>query len=331
MKLVQLLFCCIYLLSNYVSANDVPQHTGTLMVVNKRADTVSVIDLASRTIITTIATGKGPHELAMSPNGRWAVVTDYVGGNSLTVIDVSTLKVKHTIDLADYPKPHGIHFLKDPTLVIVSSEGSDSVVIADIMAGNVVSAIETKQKGSHMVAVSEDSPFAYTTNMGSNSVSRIDLTNHTWVDLLPMPRTPEAITLSKSGKQLWVGSNFDGYVSLFDADSGNLLQRFEGYQFPYRILLSDDERYAVVPDYRASTLDVFSLGDDIQRRVLNLDKDTGPKGLTWYSDDRTLFLSAYEQDKVMVMSISTGKILYEVPTGDGPDGIGYSPIVHKSN
>ena len=86
--------------------------TGTLVVVNKKADTVSFIDIASRKLKYTRNTGKGPHELAMSRDGKWAVVTNYVGGNSLTVFDVAHAKVVRTIDLHDNPRPHGILFLK---------------------------------------------------------------------------------------------------------------------------------------------------------------------------------------------------------------------------
>ncbi|EWH06769.1 hypothetical protein AT00_07415 [Pseudoalteromonas lipolytica SCSIO 04301] len=55
------------------------------------------------------------------------------------------------------------------------------------------------------------------------------------------------------------------------------------------------------------------------------EKGTGPKGVVFHPDDRTLFLSAYEKNKVLVIDIVSGKTLFELPTGNGPDGIGYSP------
>ena len=45
-------------------------------------------------MLATVATAEGPHEVATSSNGRWAVVTNYgvpgEPGNSLTVIDLET-------------------------------------------------------------------------------------------------------------------------------------------------------------------------------------------------------------------------------------------------
>ncbi|WP_234004761.1 hypothetical protein [Pseudoalteromonas sp. T1lg24] len=40
-----------------------------------------------------------------------------------------------------------------------------------------------------------------------------------------------------------------------------------------------------------------------------------------------LFLSAYSKNKLLAIDIPSGKTLFELPTGNGPDGISYSPIV----
>lgn len=81
---------------------------GTLVVVNKLGNDVSLIDIASKKVIKSLPTGKGPHELAITKDGKWAVSTGYVGGNSLTVFDVVNAKPVRTISLAKYPRPHGI-------------------------------------------------------------------------------------------------------------------------------------------------------------------------------------------------------------------------------
>ena len=43
---------------------------GTLVVLNKAARTASLIDLATKKSVATIPTGDGPHEVAVSPDGR---------------------------------------------------------------------------------------------------------------------------------------------------------------------------------------------------------------------------------------------------------------------
>ena len=158
---------------------------GTVVVVNKGDNTVSFIDVASRKIKFTRATGKGPHELALSNDGTWAVVTDYVGGNSLTIFDVKKATKVRTIDLSTYPRPHGVLFLKDQRRVAVTSEASDSVVIVDIHSGQIEKVISTGQKGSHMVALPASSERLYSANMGSNSVSELDIQSGKLLRKLP--------------------------------------------------------------------------------------------------------------------------------------------------
>lgn len=301
--------------------------SGTIVVVNKKDDTVNFIDLESRKIKFTRATGKGPHELAMSADGRLAVVTDYTGGNSLTVFDVQQAKKIKTIDLSKYTRPHGVLFLKDQRRVAVSSEGSDSVVIVDITSGQIEKVIATKQKGSHMVALPESSERVYTTNMGSNTVSELDVQSGALLRRISTPDVPEAITINKDGSELWVGSNDDGLVTVFNLANGGVIKQWDGFSFPYRILLTRDEQFAVITDFKNNTLDIIDVRNKKKLHQIDFGWRTVPNGVVFHPDDRTLFMSAYGKDKVIIVDIPSGKMLFELPTGDGPDGIGYSSLV----
>src|SRR5687768_8975150 len=84
--------------------------SGTLLVLNKSDDTVSFIDLASNEVKATLPTGDGPHEVAVSADGKTAVIANYGDsanpGKTLSVIDVPGKKVVRTIDLGEYRRPH---------------------------------------------------------------------------------------------------------------------------------------------------------------------------------------------------------------------------------
>ncbi|XOV81138.1 MAG: YncE family protein [Aestuariibacter sp.] len=301
--------------------------SGTLVVVNKKADSVSFLDLTSKKLVATRATGKGPHEVVITQDGKWAAVTDYVGGNSLSVYDIVAAKKVREIDLSQYPQPHGILLLADQRRVAVSSEGSDSVIIADIHSGNITQVLPTKQKGSHMVALTGDTKKVYTTNMSDNSVTEIAIESNTLLRQLTMPDTPEAITINKAGTELWVGSNRNGLVTVFDMQSEKPLHQWTEFSWPYRILLTQDENFAVVPDFRMNTLDIIDARQKTTLKRLNFPQGTIPNGVTFYPDDRTLFMSAYGADKIYAIDIATGEKLFTIATEAGPDGIGYSPLL----
>ena len=53
-------------------------HAATLIVANKAEATVSLIDLASGKVAATLPVGTGPHEVAVSPDGRLALIANFL-------------------------------------------------------------------------------------------------------------------------------------------------------------------------------------------------------------------------------------------------------------
>ncbi|MDY6947171.1 MAG: YncE family protein, partial [Pseudomonadota bacterium] len=96
--------------------------SGTLLVLNKSDDTMSFIDLASSEVKATLPTGDAPHEVAVSGDGKTAVVTNYGDaanpGKTLSVIDVPGKQVLRTIDLGAYRRPHGIVWLQGDEVAV---------------------------------------------------------------------------------------------------------------------------------------------------------------------------------------------------------------------
>ena len=299
---------------------------GTLIVLNKRGDDASFIDVASGELLATLPTGRGPHELVVSGDGLWAIGTDYGGGNSLTVFDIKNLSVKRTIDLSQHPRPHGVLLLPGEKGVIVTSESNRTLVQVDFMNGEILQTISTEQSGSHMVALSADGSTAFTANGGSNSVSVIDLNEGRFVKALDVPRRPEAITANKAGSEVWVGSNDEGLVTVISATDGSIQAQWSGFSWPYRILLSKDEKYAVVTDFRKNQLRIFDAQSKTELGTMEI-PSSGPQGVALHPDDRTLFLSLPAQNKILVIDIASRQVLGEYPAGSSPDGIAYSSIV----
>ena len=150
----------------------------TLVVANKAEATASLINLESGTVVATLPTGEAPHEVGISPDGQFAMVTNYgrrgSPGNSLTLIDIASAKVVKTIELGEYSKPHGVEWI-DKDQVVVTVEGNQALIVVDLEQASVSRVIKTDQEVSHMVALDPARQRAYTTNMGSASLTVIDL------------------------------------------------------------------------------------------------------------------------------------------------------------
>ena len=299
--------------------------SGTLIVLNKGDNTASFIDLESGDTLATLPTGTNPHELVVTSDGRFAVGTNFRGGNSLTVFDVQNLSVARTIDLTEHPAPHGIQLLPGEETVIVTTEGSNETLVVEIGSGRIVSAVDTLMPGSHMVALPSDARVAYTANTAGNSVSIIDVAAGRTTRTLEVPPQPEAIATNGAGTDIWVGSNAEGVVSVVEAASGRTRMQLPGFSWPYRILLIDDEQRVVIPDARRETLAVFDTGSGEKLTEVTL-TGAGPQGIVPYRDDDTLFVALSRQAKVLAVDSETLETIREYATGAGPDGIGYSPL-----
>jgi len=329
MKTCHKLIALIMLSVTIAAHADIPDGlNGTLIVLNKGGDDASFVDLASGETIATLPTGKGPHELVISSDGKWAIGTDYGGGNSLTVFDVRNLSVQQTINLDHHSRPHGILLVPSQNEVIVTSEDNRTVALVDFVSGETRHIIRTGQSGSHMVAITEDGSTAFTANGGSDSVSVIDLRQKKFVKALDVPSQPEAITTNKAGDQVWVGSNNTGVVSVISVADGSIQAQWDEFNWPYRILLTRDENFALVSDMRKGELRIFDARSKAELGRVEL-PNTGPQGMALYSDDRTLFLSLSAQNKVVVIDIVSRQVVGEYPAGSSPDGIGFSDIAVK--
>lgn len=315
--------CCLALCAG-VTAAQIPEGlTGTLIVLNKAGNDASFIDLTSGATVASLPTGTDPHELIVTGDGRFAIGTNYRGGNSLTVFDVGSRSVARTIDLSAHPQPHGIVLTPDQQRVIVTTEGSNELVVVNYMSGAIVTAIDTGQPGSHMVALPADGTFAYTANTAGNSVSVVDMASAETVHTFAMPTRPEAIGINRAGTEVWVGSNDEGVVSVIDPADGSIERQLTGFSWPYRILLTRDERYVVIPDARAEVVRVFDTASGEETGRVEF-AGGGPQGVLLYPDDRTLFVALSRQNKLAVVDIGTMQVLGEYQTGRGPDGIGYA-------
>ena len=305
---------------------------GTLVITNKTPATATILDVASGRVLATLPTGQGPHEVVMTRNGQTAVVSDYGGqtpGSSLTVIDVAALRVVRTISLGEYRRPHGLVLLPGDSLVAVTSETNRHVLLVHIATGTIAKAVPTQQNGSHMVGVASDGRRAWTGNIGSNTVTELDLAAGTALRNIDVPAQPEAINVTPDGREVWVGSNATGKLSIVDAATGSVSTAAEGFGWPYRVLFSPDNQLVLLPDLRKEELRFVERRTRAELHRLAL-PGKGPQGIVFTPDGRHAFLSFSKTGFVAIIDVAARKIVRELPAGDTPDGIAYSTRVNPA-
>lgn len=304
--------------------------TGTLVVTNKTPSTATIIDVGSGRTLATLPTGHGPHEIVLSSDGRTAVVTDYgtgpAPGSTLTVIDVPGKRVARTISLGEYRRPHGIVMMPGDSLVAVTVEANKAVLLVRLATGEIARVVSTGQSGSHMIGVTADGTRGWTGDIGSNTVSELDLVSGRSLRTIAVPAQPEAINVTPDGKDVWVGSNATGLVSVVSAATGTVSTAAEGFGWPYRVLYSPDHQLVLLPDLRKEELRFVERTSRKELARLSL-PGKGPQGITFAPNGRYAFLSFSTGSAVAIIDVAQRKVVGELEAGETPDGVVYTTTI----
>jgi len=340
-------------LNNVVIENarpDVPARAGVLVVANQQGASVSVMDAATMQTIATVPVGIGPHEVTVSHDGRWAVVTNYgdrtTQGNTLSVIDLAapTPMVTRTIDLGEYRRPHGVTFVGIGDKMAVTSEASQRLLIVDFSSGRIDTALATNGRGSHMVAARRDGRRAWTANIADGTVTEFDLDRRRTGRTYPAAPMNEGIAVTPGGVQVWVGSNTAHTVTVLDTERGTPVDTLTGFGTAYRIGISRTGTVAVINDPVKNRIWMYEVGSRKQIAEIDLAKvegvkataggapgqaGAGPEGVTFDPIANVAYVTLNGTNQVVAVDLRQRKVIGFGPVGAGPDGIAFSQLVRK--
>src|SRR6266571_2508546 len=147
---------------------------GRLLVLNKGEDSLMVLDVPSYRRLATIPVGKEPHEVAATPDGRKAYVSN-VRDKTISVVDLSGLRVARTLRSEHFDFPHGLATTPDGRYLLLTSEGSRRFFLIDAARDVILRSVTTTQARSHMVVVLEGGRRAFAANVDSDSVTLLRL------------------------------------------------------------------------------------------------------------------------------------------------------------
>ena len=143
-----------------------------LLVLEKSQNTLVIVDPAKMEIVARVPAGNDPHEVAVSDDGRYAYISNYSGGRTISVVDLVAQKALPPIDLGALTSPHGLEFAGGK--LYFTAEGAKVVGRYDPAAQKIDWIIGTGQDRTHMVLVSKDLKTIFTSNVSSSTISVIE-------------------------------------------------------------------------------------------------------------------------------------------------------------
>jgi DNA-binding beta-propeller fold protein YncE len=316
--------------------------SSTLLVANKREATLTFVDLETGIVRAAIPTGLDPHEVEVSADGRWAVVsmygTDEKPGSTITVVDVPAGKETRTVALEGFTRPHGIRWLSDNRHAWITAEFERSLLKVDTSTGRIVERVDTGQEGSHMLALSSDGKLLFTSNRGSNSVSVFDASTGRKLRDLPAGPAAEGIDLSPDGREIWTGFRASNEVGVIDIESGSVVSVLSTGRAPFRTRLTPDGRLALVSNLESSNLSVFDVAARKLVKTIALPLMTlgpfeqpdplgsYPSGILVEPRSKRIYVAHTRAREVSIIDLETLERIGVLVVGYGADGLAYSGL-----
>ncbi len=302
----------------------------TLFVAAKRGNTLSKVDLATGEEVLRLPSCTNPHELATSPDGQHVALACY-GGTSVDVFRTDTLERVKSIDLGDNARPHGIVWHGNGA-IYATAEGRRSIfqIVGPLTGATVMFEFATGQQGSHMLAVSPDERTAWTTDLGSRTVTRIDLRTRRAPLSVTVGEEPEGIALSSDGKTLWVSARGSNQAFALDPQTMEVRETVATGRFPLRIAVRPQGDVAVTSDLQDGSLSVIDTGTAKVIRTIPVSSPAEAQQrfqvtILWSDDGSKVYVAETASDTVAEVDYASGKVLRRLKVGEGGDGMAILP------
>ena len=341
MRFLTLAILLIGIHLSFAGEGDAPN--GTLIVLSKSENKAEFFSLKSWQKIGEVPTGIAPHEVAISPDGKTAVVTNYgqrQPGNTLTVINIPDLRVIKTIDLGAYRRPHGIVF-RTPDQVVVTAESKQAVLIVNIQTSHIEQVMPTRQQVSHMVVLSPDGNWGFVANIGSGSVSILDLKEGKQAGIIPAQPGTEGIAWEPGSSRIWFSNRDVNSIMVYDVASRSLIDTLQTAAFPIRIAMAPAVQFALVSCAKAGVVEVWQYpkrqlvkrismdiqaAPDVETRLFQdrFGKSPVPIGVVVAGDGSLAFVANSNADAVAVIDLHTLNVVRYLPTAKQPDGMAWT-------
>jgi DNA-binding beta-propeller fold protein YncE len=311
--------------AGFVSAQSQPM----LLVANQHSHDLSLIDTkAAKQVSVVPVEGVTGHEVAASPDGKTAYVPIYgnagVGkpgtdGRTMSVIDLASRKVVHTVDFGHGVRPHCAVYDKNSGMLYVTTELDKTVSIIDPKTLKIVGSVPTGQEQSHMLALTRDGSRGYTANVGPGTVSVLDMKARKTVAIIPVSGNTQRIAVSRDDSMVFTADQTKPQLAVIDAATNKVKTWVSLPSAGYGTAPTVDGRWLLVTMRDAKGVAVVDL--KTMKVVRTVDVPGGPSEVVVSNDGKTAYVACNFADQVAVIDLAGWKVAGVIDAGKFADGM----------
>jgi YVTN family beta-propeller protein len=317
-------------------------------VANEGADMVSVHDAASFEKLASVPVGQAPHNVQVSPDGKFAWVTNngepgqasgsssHKGANhaahgateqpgAVWIIDTSTNAVVAKVAVGMHPAH--VVVAPDGSLAYVTNGGDNSVSVIDTSARSLVATIAVGQF-PHGLRVSPDGKEVYVANLKDGTVSIIDTASQKEVAKLPVGKGPAQTGFTPDGRFAFVSLSQENAVALIDPATRKVIRKVAVGTVPIQLYATPDSRTLLVANQGTRKMPgkTVSLIDLTTSKVVKtIETDSGAHGVVVDRAGRLAYVTNIYANSVSVMDLENRRVTKTIRVGKAPNGISITP------
>ena len=195
---------------------------GALAVRDPAGGTL-LFDVISLDLIRGLPLADGPHDVIVSPDGRYA----YVVGtpSSVMVVDLWRRSLASVIELGDFSPTHGLRLNRKGSRLWVTAAEDGAVLELDAQSGTMLMVWKTGRQLNHRVDVTPDDRKLYIANILDDVVTVIDRQK---VSAWPISTGtgPADVSVSPNGREVWVANSGSHTISVLSVRTDRKLDDF---------------------------------------------------------------------------------------------------------
>jgi YVTN family beta-propeller protein len=316
-----------------------------LLVLSKGDLALEVVDPATMKVLWNVPSGPDPHEVAASPDGRFAYITNYGSGayHTITPVDLQAKKALTPIDLGALTGPHGLDYVGGK--LWFTAEGAKVFGSYDPAAQKIDFVLGTGQDRTHMVRVSSDQQRMVLTNVSSGTVSIVEKTTArqgpppggpggpggrpgrgggpqaSWQQtVVQVGRGSEGFDVTPDWREAWIANAQDGTISIIDLGTKRVVQTLESNtQGANRLKITPDGKLAFVSTLSGPDVAVFDVPG--RKEMTRIKVGNGAAGIQIQPDGSRVYVACTPDNYVAVLDVKSLKLIGRINAGNQPDGL----------
>lgn len=292
------------------------------VVLNSGEATVSLIDMQTRKVIKTVAVGKEPHHLMLTPDQKTLLIANAAGNDVDLMNPVSgelTGKIPNIID------PYQIGYSPNHKWFVANGNRLDRVDIYQAQGADLklAKSIKLGKTPSH-VTFTADSKIAFITLQDSNELAAIDLDTQTVLWKMTTGKVPAGVWMTPGDQYILLGLTGEDNVQVIDWKNRKEVKRIFTGKGAHNFRPLGDKKHVFVSNRVASSISLINM-QTLEKVGDITGLPAGPDDMEITPDGKTLWVTLRFSKKLAVIDIPSMKLVTVIPVGKSPHGVFFMP------